>query len=193
MNDSPAVLTAWQGYYTIIGSAGGALIGLQFVVIALIANVRLKPNASTLAAFGTPTVLHFAGALVVAAVMCAPWPALSDLSYPLAFLGVVGLGYGAMALHHLMHQDDYSPDWEDWLWFVILPVIGYVTLILAALLLTMNPHAALFAVAGVTLGLLLIGIHNAWDSVTHLIVNYGDSPQGETPRESPAPSITENS
>jgi hypothetical protein len=29
---------------------------------------------------------------------------------------------------------------------------------------------ALFVVAGATLGLLLVGIHNAWDTVTHIVV-----------------------
>ena len=29
----------------------------------------------------------------------------------------------------------------------------------------------LFVVAAVALGLLLIGIHNAWDSVTHIVVS----------------------
>jgi hypothetical protein len=29
----------------------------------------------------------------------------------------------------------------------------------------------MFAVAGLALALLLIGIHNAWDSVTHIVVS----------------------
>jgi len=33
-------LTDWNGFYSIFGSAAGALIGLQFVVLALIAMTR---------------------------------------------------------------------------------------------------------------------------------------------------------
>ena len=69
-------LSEWQSFYVIVGSSGAALIGIQFVVITLIANMRERPTADSLSAFGTPTVVHFAGALLVSATMSAPWPAL---------------------------------------------------------------------------------------------------------------------
>jgi hypothetical protein len=42
------------------------------------------------------------------------------------------------------------------------------------------PEAALFACGAGTLGLVFIGIHNAWDTVTYLAVNYGRAQDGET-------------
>jgi hypothetical protein len=69
-------LVKWQNFYVIVGSSGAALIGVQFVVIALIANMRVRTTAESINAFGTPNVVHFGGALVVSAIMCAPWPAL---------------------------------------------------------------------------------------------------------------------
>jgi hypothetical protein len=33
-------LAAWQSFYVIVGSSGAALIGVQFVVITLIATTR---------------------------------------------------------------------------------------------------------------------------------------------------------
>jgi hypothetical protein len=38
-------------------------------------------------------------------------------------------------------------------------------------LLRTNPRFALFVVGAAALGLLLIGIHNAWDTVTHIVVS----------------------
>jgi len=35
-------LAAWANFYVIVGSAAAALIGVQFVVIALIANLRRR-------------------------------------------------------------------------------------------------------------------------------------------------------
>ena len=61
------MFSAWESFYVIVGSSGGALIGLQFVVITLIADRRHFAKASGLSAFGTPTVVHFAGALLVSA------------------------------------------------------------------------------------------------------------------------------
>ena len=51
-------LSEWQSLYVIVGSSGAALIGIQFVVMALIANMRARPTADSLSAFGTPTVVH---------------------------------------------------------------------------------------------------------------------------------------
>lgn len=43
-------------------------------------------------------------------------------------------------------------------------------LALTPVVLRRDAREALFLVAGVALGLLIIGIHNAWDSVTHIAV-----------------------
>src|SRR3954453_21034718 len=77
-------LAAWQSFYVIVGSSGAALIGIQFVVMTLIASMRQRATADTLSAFGTPTVVHFSGALVVSAVMSAPWRSLGAASVVLA-------------------------------------------------------------------------------------------------------------
>jgi hypothetical protein len=61
--------------------------------------------------------------------------------------------------------------WEDWLWYAILPSSTYAALALAPLFLRTTTQPALFIIGGAALGLLLIGIHNAWDSVTHIVVN----------------------
>ncbi|HEU5250224.1 MAG TPA: hypothetical protein VFW15_09565, partial [Thermoanaerobaculia bacterium] len=65
-------LSAWESFYVIVGSSAAALIGLQFVVITLIAGMRRRPTPDTIRAFGTPTVVHLAGALLVSAIMSAP-------------------------------------------------------------------------------------------------------------------------
>ena len=61
--------------------------------------------------------------------------------------------------------------WEDWLWYAILPSALYAALALTALFLSTMTQLALFVIAGASLGLLLIGIHNAWDTVTHIVVS----------------------
>ena len=57
---------------------------------------------------------------------------------------------------------------EDWLWHVILPHVAYIAVIAAGIGLSREPTPSLFALAGGTLLLVLIGIHNAWDTVTYL-------------------------
>ncbi len=173
-------LIAWGSYYVIVGSSGAALIGLQFVVITLIAGMRRRTDAGSLGAFGTPTVVHLAGALLVSAVMSAPWPSLFPISVALALYGLGGLAYGAITLRRARRQSDYEPVWEDWLWFTILPSGAYAALALGALLLRAATATALFAIGAAALGLLLIGIHNAWDTVTHLVVSGAHHDQTKT-------------
>ncbi len=166
-------LSGWTNFYVIVGSAAAALVGVQFVVIALIANRHIAPNGDSIHAFGTPTVVHMCGALVVSAAMSAPWPALAALAAVIAACGLAGLGYGVVVVRRTRRQTSYKPVFEDWLWHAALPCAFYATIGLAGLTLRARPTLALFAVAGATLGLLVVGIHNAWDTVTYVVIDLG--------------------
>ena len=161
-------LSAWESFYVIDGSSGAALIGLQFVVIALVADLRNGGGSEAMAAFGTPTVVHFGGALVVSALMSAPWPSLAAPAIALGIFGLCGIVFGSRVMQRARRQDEYAPVPEDWLWFVIFPTLAYAVIATGSLSMR---HSALgeFLVGGAALALLLIGIHNAWDSVTHIV------------------------
>jgi hypothetical protein len=176
MTESSSALSSWESFYVIVGSSGGALIGLQFVVITLIAGSRHRKGTGGLSAFGTPTVVHLTFALLVSAIMSAPWPSLVLLSVALGICGLGGLAYGAIVVRRARRQTDYEPVWEDWLWHTLLPGVSYAALTVGAALLRINPERELFVIGAAALGLLLIGIHNAWDTVVHIVVT---SPEGE--------------
>jgi hypothetical protein len=162
-------LSAWGNFYVIVGSSGAALIAVQFVVITLIAAMRSRPTPESFSAFATPTVVHLAGALLVSAIMSAPWRSVFPPSVALALCGLGGLAYGAIVIHRARRQTFYEPVWEDWLWYGILPGSVYAALALAAVFLRTTTQLAEFVIGAAALGLLLIGIHNAWDSVTHIV------------------------
>ena len=66
--------TGWENFYVIVASSAGALIGLQFVVITLIADRPIAPaQAQAGDAFATPTIVHFGTVLLLSAVISAPW------------------------------------------------------------------------------------------------------------------------
>lgn len=161
-------LTGWANFYVIVGSAAGALIGLQFVVMTLIANMPpAHADAQAGNAFSTPTVVHFAVVLLLAAVGCAPW---GSVEYLVALWGAVGLGgvaYILVVARRMRTQAAYRPVLEDRLCHVLLPLAAYLGLAGAAAAALFRPHPALFAVGAVALLLLFVGIHNAWDTVTY--------------------------
>jgi hypothetical protein len=165
-----AVLSAWEGFYVIVGTSGGALIGLQFVVMTLIADSRTRDEPGALSAFGTPTVVHLTAALLVSAIMSAPWPSLGPPSLLLGACGLGGLIYAAIVIRRARRQHEYQPVWQDWVWYLVLPCVVYGTLAVTAILLRTRVEVTLFLIGGVALGLLLVGIHNAWDTVTHIVV-----------------------
>jgi hypothetical protein len=125
-------LARWQNFYVIVGSAGGALIGVQFVVIALLATMRVPARSDSIHAFGTPNVVHLGSALLVSALMNAPWPSLLAVSIALA---MCGLGYGAIVIRRARRQTSYKPVWDDWVWYTMLPCSVYTVLTVGALLL----------------------------------------------------------
>ena len=64
--------------------------------------------------------------------------------------------------------DSYDPVFEDWLWFVTLPLVAYGALVVAAFLFLVDPTPALFVIGAAMILLLSIGIHNAWYTVTFI-------------------------
>ncbi len=161
-------LAPWQNFYVIIGAAAAALTGLMFVVITLIMGTRARRSSGTLGAFGTPNVVHFCLALLVAAILSAPWQALWNAGLLLGLCGLFGVTYVVIVLRRARRQTDYQPVLEDWLWHTVFPLISYTVLVVAAIVFAGNPSLALFGIAAVTLLLLFIGIHNAWDTVTYV-------------------------
>jgi hypothetical protein len=165
-------LAGWQTFYAIVGSSAGALIGLQFVVMALITsspNARIDPQAGS--AFGTPTIVHFSVALLLSAAITAPWRGAAPIAVILVAIGLAGVLYESIVTHRLRRQTAYRPEFEDWLFHSILPLAAYATLAAAGFTAHAYLRESLFAVAAASLLLLFIGIHNAWDAVTyHLYV-----------------------
>jgi hypothetical protein len=171
MSDQGFARSAWESFYVIIGSSAGALIGLQFVVIALLAETRRRSTWREIDAFATPTIMHFCAALLIAAILNAPWPSLASVRAALAVCGLAGLVYVAIVIRRTSQQLYYKPVLEDWIWHAILPFIAYAALFAASATLTRYTAGSLFIVAATALLLLFIGIHNAWDTVTYIALN----------------------
>jgi L-asparagine transporter-like permease len=171
MEAAPSPLAAWETFFFLVGSSGAALTGLQFVVIALIAESKRRATAREIEAFTTPTILHFCSVLLVAAIVSAPWQGLSRVSIALGACGFAGVIYCLIVARRALRQKTYRPVLSDWIWHTILPLTAYALLLVAAIMLRESPRSALFVVGGTTLMLLFIGIHNAWDTVTYIAVN----------------------
>ena len=164
------LLTPWQNFYVITGSSAGALTGLQFVVMALLAGARNAGGMAEIRAFGSPTLVHFCAALLISGVMSAPWPTLAGAEAAIAISGAAGVIYVFTVIGHAKRQTGYKPDREDWFWYAVLPLLAYAVLLAGGILLASYRTTALFLIGAMTLVLIYNGIHNAWDTVTYIIV-----------------------
>jgi hypothetical protein len=161
-------LSVWQNFYVIVGSSAGALIGLQFVVMTLIADrPNIRGTAQAGHAFATPTIVHFGAVLLLAGMLSAPWQEIAPAAVLWGLLGLTGIVYAAVVVRRMRRQSVYKPVFEDWLFHVLLPFAAYATLLAASFASRSHLRDALFGIGAAALLLLFIGIHNAWDAVTY--------------------------
>jgi len=165
-----AEFAEWESFYVIVGAAAGALIGLQFVVMTLLAE---KPHLGTPeagAAFATPTIVHFSVALLLSAILRAPWHDIMPIAVLWGLVGLGGIIYVAIVARRMRTQTTYRPDLEDWFSHGVLPLGANLVLFLSALAAPSHEREALFALAAGTLCLLFIGIHNSWDTIAYQVL-----------------------
>jgi hypothetical protein len=178
-------IARWDNFYVIVGSAAGALIGLQFVVLTLIAERPFAGAQQAGAAFGSPTVVHFGSVLFLAAILHAPWRGATAVSAIWGLLGLAGAVYAVIVARRMRQQGVYKPVFEDWLFHVALPLAAYAVLALSSLAAYTHERGALFAVGAAALSLLFIGIHNAWDSVSYHVFVHRAKVRDAVPRNEP--------
>ena len=162
------VLDGWGNFYVIVGSSAGALIGLQFVVMTLIANMPITRGETQAGdTFTTPTVVHFGVVLLLSAAGSAPWDGIAAVAVLWGLVGLSSVVYVVLVARRLRSHAAYRAVFEDWLFHVLLPFASYAMLAASACAAYSYPRPALFVAGAAALLLLFIGIHNAWDIVTY--------------------------
>jgi hypothetical protein len=175
-----ASFAEWESFYVIVGAAAGALIGLQFVIMALIAERPSLRSAQAGPAFTTPTVVHFSTALLLSALVRVPWHSVEPAAALWGFVGVAGVVYTAVVIRRVRRaQAAYKADVEDWIFHVGLPFAAYALLVISALAARWREEEAAFGVGTAALLLLFIGIHNAWDAVAYYVFVQRSKPDPE--------------
>ena len=177
-------LSGWVNFYVIVGSSAGALIGLQFVVMTLVANLPLnRADAQAGDTFSTPTVFHFGVVLLLSGAASAPWDGIAAVAVLWGLVALGGVAYVVLVARRLRAQTVYQAVFEDRLFHVYLPFTAYAMLAGSACAAYSDPRPALFLVGAAVLLQLFVGIHNAWDVVTyHVFVRKREETEAEPRR-----------
>jgi hypothetical protein len=165
-----AEIADWDNFYVMVGSAAGALIGLQFVVLTLLDQKPLRKSAAEAgAAFMTPSIVHFGVTLLLSALLLAPWQAMGIPAILLSAIGFGGVVYIVIVALRMRRQKEYPPGPEDWLFHIVLPLAAYAILVWSLFADPSQLPGTLFGIGGAALLLLFTGIHNAWDNIAYTV------------------------
>jgi hypothetical protein len=93
--------------------------------------------------------------------------------------------YVIILVRRMRAQRIYPPQPEGWLFHVLRPFAAYATLAGSAVEeVCSKANSDFFAFGAAALLLLIIGIHNAWDTITyHIYFNYDDQKRGKDTTE----------
>lgn len=185
-----SLLSHWQNFYMIMGTAAATLTGLMFVATTLFAGLDTHVSIANagISAYNTPTVVQFCAVFLIAGILSAPWQELVTTSVLLGLLGMGMVFYLFVIVRRMRLMPHYQTTLEDWLWYVVLPLLANIMFIVAAMMLQKNPSLTLYLVGTAMLLLLVVGIRNAWDNVTFLAVKRGTHthPEHESAEKRPA-------
>lgn len=159
----------WDSCFLMLGGAAGALIGLLFVVAGLTSSHDREAHLRGASLYLTPVVFHFAVVVVISAVALAPHLHPTHLATVVGICALAGVANLVFVIRGMaLRMTPAEPHWTDLWCYGVLPLVLYLALGGAAAAAFQKLSWAPYAVAGVSLALLLVGIRNAWDLVTWL-------------------------
>lgn len=164
-------LEQWRDFYVMIGTAAGVIVGASFVVASLASDIGEK-RITGMRGFITPTVVHLASVLVGSAILAMPVLTPAMLAVLMGTGGAGGAVYGVVVVSRIR---TLKLDASDWLFYGVLPIAAYLAVAAAAMMVGRTMDEALEILAASFIALLVIGLRNAWDMATFMIMR---PPQG---------------
>ncbi|HSM95633.1 MAG TPA: hypothetical protein VLT91_06300 [Rhizomicrobium sp.] len=159
-------LGPWHDFYIMMGGSGGALVGATFVVATLAGNIEKR--AIGIKGFITPATVHLGSVVIAAAILMVPTLTPLFLALLLGTGGLAGLVYGIIVYFRVTQL---NIDMIDRFWYGIFPILMYGLLaVSAALVFFRDIGHGLELIATALVAMLVIGMRNAWDMATFMIL-----------------------
>lgn len=174
------MFSGWSTFYTLLGEASAALVGLLFVVATLTSTADRERRARGQSLFLTPTVFKFGSVLTLSAIALAPGLAPATSRALAAGVGLVGvLNLGGVSAGIVRRKGALTVHWSDPWCYGLVPTLLFAAIAVCPAL--PDPAAAARGVGAAAASLVLLAIRNAWDLVTTLAGQAGaaDRASGE--------------
>lgn len=170
-------LEQWRDFYVMIGTAAGVIVGASFVVASLASEMGER-RVTGMRGFITPTVVHLSSVLIGSAILAMPTLSAAALALLLGAGGVGGAVYGLVVVSRIR---TLKLDTSDWLFYAVLPIAAYLAMAAAAVMVGSRTELALELLAGAFIALLIIGLRNAWDMASFMIMHPPDNARQDPP------------
>lgn len=154
-------LKEWHDFYVLMGTAGATLLALLFVAVSLGAGYLTEARQSATRTFMSPVVVHFAS-VFLSAVALFPSHQARFFAALIGATALIGAAISTYITVQVVHTNltNYV---EDYFAYGVLPGVGYIALLAAAVSIYLEKDFGLNALAGALLLLTLVNIRNAWD------------------------------
>src|SRR5580658_5101938 len=157
-------LAEWRDFYVMVGTAAGVIVGATFIVASLAA--QLEKRELGMRGFITPTAVHLGSVLVGSALLAVPTLTPLTLAIILGAGGIAGALYAVVVATRIWKM---NLDLSDRCFYVILPTLAYGAMAAAAAMVLRHAGPAFETIAVSFVGLLIVGMRNAWDMANFMI------------------------
>ena len=172
-------LEPWHVFYVMMGGSGGALVGASFVVATLAGNIEKRMIG--IRGFITPATVHLGSVVIASAILMVPTLTALFLALLFGIGGLGGLVYGVIVYFRVT---TLKIDLIDRCWYGIFPVLMYGALGASAVLIFVKDIAiGLEIIAAALVALLIIGMRNAWDMATFMILGGPGAPDNDPTKQ----------
>jgi len=161
-------LEHWREFYLLVGTAGSTLVALLFVAVSLGAGYLNAERTLATRTFFSTVVIHFVEVFLISAIALIPSHKTTFFAVVIGGFGLAGLAVSAYASIQLIRHK-WTEFLQDHFAYGLLPAIGYVALLVAAVTICNEWEPSLDVLAGALLLLLCVNIRNAWDLMLSMV------------------------
>ena len=161
-------LKEWREFYVLVGTAGATLLALLFVAVSLGAGYLSDRQTIGTRTFMSPVVIHFTSVFFVSAVALVPTHHRAFFAGLIGATALIGAIVSTVITVQVM-RSNLTQYVQDYLAYGLLPALGYLTLLAAAVMIYDRSDYALDVLAGGLLLLAIVNIRNVWDLTLSMV------------------------
>jgi hypothetical protein len=167
-------LKEWHEFYLLVGTAGATLLALLFVAVSLGVGYLSQERQAATRTFMSPVVIHFTSVFFASALALAPSLASEFFAAILGITAVIGAAVSVVITTQVV-RTDMTQYWQDYWAYGLLPAVGYLVLLAAAVLVYLGRTISLDVLAAALLLITIVNIRNAWDLTLTMVRRHSGS------------------